>query len=61
MPHISSNDTTFVSFTEENIVILTHLPNVSPIVNRVPNLIEHLRIRLMAAYSDSAVECDNIF
>jgi len=31
IPHLSSNDTTIVSFTEENIAIRTHVPYVSPI------------------------------
>ena len=36
IPHLSSNDKTIVSFIEENIVIRTHIPYVSPIHNKYP-------------------------
>ena len=34
--HLSSNDTTIVSFTEVNIVIRRHVPYVSPIRKKYP-------------------------
>ena len=36
VPHLSSNDTTIVSFTEKTIVVRTHIPYVSPILNKYP-------------------------
>ena len=36
IPHLSYNDTTIVSFTEENIVIRTQIFYVSPILNKYP-------------------------
>jgi len=36
IPYLSSNNTTIVSFAEENIVICTHVPYVSPIPKKFP-------------------------
>ena len=35
-PHLSSNDTTIVSLTEENIVTRTYVPYVSPVPKKYP-------------------------